>query len=89
MIMSPIPPTSLRDVRHPTGAPDGEEKADSDFREEIEEGVDTLAKLSFDLFAGALKQVEGDARGVSVFKLDYAFAHSGHFLGGQQTHSVD
>lgn len=60
-----------------------------DFWEEVEEGVDALAELGFDLFAGAFEQVHGDAGGVSVFEFDGGFADCGDFVGGEKAHSVD
>jgi hypothetical protein len=54
-----------------------------DFGEEVEEGVDALAELGLDLFAGAFEQVHGDSRVVSVLEFDGRFAHSGDLLGGK------
>jgi len=52
----------------------------SNLWEEVEEGVDALAELGFDLFSGAFEQVHGDAGGVSVFELDGGFSHRGDFF---------
>jgi len=55
----------------------------------IEEGVDALAQLGFDLFAGAFEQVHGHPGSVAVPEFDGRFAYPCHFLGGKQTQAID
>jgi hypothetical protein len=62
--------------------------AASDFREEIEKGVDALAQLGLDLLARAFEQMHGYARVVSILEFNGRFADSGHFLGGKQAEAV-
>ena len=53
-----------------------------DFGEEVEEGVDALAELGFDLLSGAFDEVHGDSGGVSVFEVDGCVADGGDLVGG-------
>jgi hypothetical protein len=58
------------------------------FGEEVEEGVDALAKLGLDLFAGAFEKVHGDPRAVSILELNGSFADSGNFLSRKQAETI-
>src|SRR5271165_5381732 len=60
-----------------------------DLGEEIEEGVDALAQLGFNLFAGAFEQVHGHPGSVAVPEFDGRVTHPCYFLGGKQTQTID
>jgi hypothetical protein len=60
----------------------------SDFREEIEKGVDALAQLGLDLLARAFEQMHGYAGVVPILEFDGRFADASHFLGGKQAETV-
>lgn len=57
-------------------------RSELNFGEEVEEGVDALAELGLDLFAGAFEQMHGDVGGVSVLEFDGGFADGRDFIGG-------
>jgi hypothetical protein len=61
----------------------------SDFRIEIEEGIEALLELSFDLFARALEHVHGDVCLVSVGELEGSVIDLDDFALGEEAHSVD
>lgn len=60
-----------------------------DLRIEVEEGVETHAELGFDLLAAAFEDVHGDVCLIAVFEGDGCVTDLGHFVGGEQSHSVD
>jgi len=61
----------------------------SDFRVEVEEGVDAHAELPFDLFAGAFEDMHGDMGFVSVGKFERRVLDRGDFALGQEAETVD
>jgi hypothetical protein len=56
----------------------------SDFGKEIEEGVDALPQLRFDLLPRSFEDMHRDARGVTVFQLNGCLAYLFDFIRGQQ-----
>src|SRR3569833_3082804 len=62
---------------------------ESNFRVEIEEGVQALLKLGLDLFARALKDVHGDVRLVAVGELEGCVVDFLYLAFGEEAHSVD
>ena len=52
--------------------------------EKIEERVDALSQLRFDLLPRAFQIMHGDARRVSIFQLDRCLAYLFNLIGGQE-----
>jgi hypothetical protein len=52
--------------------------------EEIEERIDALSQLRFDLLPRAFQVMHGDARRVAVFQLNGSLAHLLNFVGRQE-----
>jgi hypothetical protein len=61
----------------------------SDFRVKIEECIEALFELSFDLFARALKHVHGDVCLVAIGELQGGIVDLDDFTLGEEAHSVD
>jgi hypothetical protein len=61
----------------------------SEFRIDIEESVEALLELGFDLFARALKHVHGDVGLVAIGELEGSVVDLDDFALGEEAHSVD
>ena len=72
------------------GAPNlGGRSRGSDFRIEIEKGIEALLELGFDLFARALEHVHGDVCLVSIGELEGGVVDFDDFAFGEEAHSID
>ena len=56
----------------------------SEFGVKVEESVEALLELGFDLLAGAFEDVHGDVGFVSVGKFEGGILHLGDFTLGEQ-----
>src|SRR5947209_6638137 len=61
----------------------------SNFRIKVEERVDTVAQLRFDLLARAFDDMHRHLRFVAVLERNRRGADAGHLIGRKQPHSID
>lgn len=61
----------------------------SEFRIDIEEGIEALLELGFNLFTRALKHVHGDVCLIAISKLKGSVVDLDDFALGEEAHSVD